>query len=124
MRGFDIIAVGCGGALGSILRYLACYKFAFEWSLWGFSAGTLLVNCLGSLIIGVLIALLDSERWTWLLVIGLCGGFTTFSTFSMEVVQMLRAQAYGTAVVYALLSVVLCVALTAVGFYLANIFKG
>ena len=86
----SVLLVGLGGMIGSIGRYL--------FSLWlirpadHIPAGTLLVNLLGSLLIGFLIAFCarQSDTWRLLLITGFCGGFTTFSTFSLENLKMLQ----------------------------------
>ena len=99
----EIISVMIGGAVGSGLRYLVAVALpvhhdAFPWP-------TFLVNLLGSFVLGVLSGLaLRSDilsRTTLLLVgTGLCGGFTTFSTFSMESVGLLQAGHAGNAAMY------------------------
>lgn len=61
---------------------------------WGIPAGTLAVNAGGSLLIGLLMRALAGSPLLWLLTVGFCGGFTTFSTFSAELVAMLRAGNY------------------------------
>ncbi len=106
----ECVVVGLGGFLGSVLRYLAGRLPLGVQS--GFPVNTLIINVLGSFIIGLIAALgakysgLDS-RLVLFLKTGLCGGFTTFSTFSLETFELLRAGAYGTAAAYALLSAVL-----------------
>ena len=85
----NILWVGWGGFLGSILRY-ACYLFPVKSdSFWT----TLSVNLVGSFIIGLIIAFVNkgfvvSEELRLFLTVGICGGFTTFSTFSMEMAQL------------------------------------
>lgn len=106
--------IALGGALGSVGRYWASNLIAgragkaFPW-------GTLLVNVSGSLIIGLLAAWLISEdrsqahpRWREFLMIGVCGGYTTFSSFSLDTLNLLRAGQWFQAGAYAVLSLVLC----------------
>jgi CrcB protein len=92
----SVLLVGCGGFIGAALRYLIATAVqaragaTFPW-------GTLAVNVLGCFIIGVLMGLTDSERWPGpqarlLLVTGLLGGLTTFSTFSHETERLLATQ--------------------------------
>jgi CrcB protein len=91
----EIITVGLGGAAGSIVRYLVSYGLLAGHTLLGFPAGTFTVNAAGSLVIGFLLALAPSASASQLLVVGFCGGFTTFSTFSADAVRLLRAGDYG-----------------------------
>ena len=86
----NILLVALGGAFGSVGRYLVskCVTSAFPW-------GTLTVNIVGSLIIGILTGMVAkgclSAEMKLLLVTGFCGGFTTFSTFANESFSMVKA---------------------------------
>lgn len=82
----QILTVALGGAAGSVLRY--SIQKAFNAS---FPTGTLLVNIIGCFLIGVLWTALkqSDEQKRLLLMTGFCGGFTTFSAFTLEGVQML-----------------------------------
>jgi CrcB protein len=114
-----IAAIALGGALGSVLRYLlanAVQTFAGR----EFPAGTLVVNVLGSLLIGVLYVWLLERvpaaapvRAFW--IIGVLGGFTTFSSFSMETFNLIAQAAYGRVLMNVTLSVVLCIGATWLG---------
>lgn len=119
----DLIAVACGGALGSMARYLiaGCTLGGMTW--WGFPAGTFAVNAVGSLLIGILVRTLPTSPLQLLLVAGFCGGFTTFSAFSAETAGLLRQGCWGTAALYALLSVVVCTGFAALGFCSGNFFR-
>ena len=93
MKMKEIVIVGVGGGIGSIFRFLS-QKGAERLLDNSFPIGTFLVNLLGCLIIGVVYAL--SERGNFLspetrlfLTVGLCGGFTTFSTFSYDNFNMI-----------------------------------
>lgn len=85
----NILLVAFGGAVGSVCRYLVSrlLEASFPW-------GTLVVNILGSLLIGLLVGLsgksIVSPDMKLLLVTGFCGGFTTFSTFANESFAMMR----------------------------------
>ena len=88
----NILLVAAGGAIGSTCRYLISTYFsrtstAFPWP-------TLMVNLLGSLLIGLLVGLFNKEELSpemkLLLVTGFCGGFTTFSTFANESYEMMK----------------------------------
>jgi CrcB protein len=91
----EILLVALGGSLGSILRYLGAV-YTSKLIPAGFPAGTFIVNLLGCFLIGVLIGLSEhrhllSENHRLLLVTGFCGGFTTFSAFSAESLQLFES---------------------------------
>lgn len=111
----EIITVGLGGAAGSIVRYLVSYGLLAGHTLLGFPAGTFTVNAAGSLVIGFLLALAPSASASQLLVVGFCGGFTTFSA---DAVRLLRAGDYGPAAAYVALSVAVCIAFAALGMWI------
>ncbi|WP_208103314.1 CrcB family protein [Rubellimicrobium sp. CFH 75288] len=98
----NLLLVAAGGALGSILRALVITAAPFPW-------GTLAVNVSGSFVIGVLFALLagTGEIWTILFISGLLGGFTTFSTFSLDVLRLVESGRAPLAGGYVMLSVAL-----------------
>ena len=90
----NILLVGLGGGVGSILRYL-CQKWINESYHHNFPLATFLVNISGCLLIGILYALGEkgnilSPQTRLLFITGFCGGFTTFSTFAFENVNLLR----------------------------------
>jgi CrcB protein len=106
--------VALGGALGSVARY-ACTGLAVRWLGSGFPWGTLFVNVSGSLAIGLLAALLSADGRPLLgsdarafVMIGVLGGFTTFSAFSLETVNLVRGGAIGAAGANVALSLALC----------------
>ena len=108
--------VALGGALGSVARY-ACSTAAARWLGADFPYGTLFVNVTGSFAIGVLAALVATDGRLLLgadarafLLVGVLGGFTTFSSFSLETLELARGGALGAAVANVALSVVLCLA--------------
>jgi CrcB protein len=121
--------VALGGAAGSVARYGSAALFArlsqgtFPWS-------TLFVNVSGSLVIGVLAGLvaidgrplLGSDARA-LLMIGLCGGYTTFSSFSLETLRLAREGAWLSATANVLGSVLLCLAAVWLGTQLAAMFN-
>ena len=104
-----LLAVAAGGALGSVARYLVGIG-AGKWLGTGFPWGTLIVNVSGSFLIGVLA---EAFAWKWdaglatraFLIVGICGGFTTFSTFSLDFVVLVGRNAMLPAVLYGLASV-------------------
>lgn len=108
-----IAAVAFGGAAGSLARYLSMSAVG-HWLGSGFPYATLLVNVLGSLAMGLLV---EASALAWspspelraLLTVGVLGGFTTFSTFSLDAALLIERHQHGLAAVYAMLSVALSV---------------
>ena len=119
----NIIAVGAGSFIGGIARYIV--SLAMKGISKGFPWATILVNLLGCLIIGLLWGFLsrnasESTSWGLFLTVGLCGGFTTFSTFSKEALTMLQTgQIWGFAS-YIALSIPAGIALVALGYYIGR----
>ena len=119
----NIIAVGAGSFIGGIARYLV--SLAMKGISKGFPWATLLVNLLGCLIIGLLWGFLsrnasESTSWGLFLTVGLCGGFTTFSTLSKEALTMLQTgQIWGFAS-YIAISILAGIALVALGYYIGR----
>lgn len=113
-----LILIALGGAAGSVLRYLVG-GVVQHLSPRGFPVGTLSVNVLGCLLIGVLAQLFlnvqTSGPLRGLLMVGFCGGFTTFSAFSHETAGLIEGGEYARAAVYILLSVTLCITATFAG---------
>ena len=119
----ELIAVGFGGAAGSIVRYLLSGGILAGQTLLGFPAGTFTVNAAGSLLIGILLEATSSETLGWLLIVGFCGGFTTFSTFSADTVRLLRAGCYNAAAISVALSVAVCIVFAALGMWIGTTFR-
>ena len=118
----ELMAVGFGGAAGSIVRYLLSGGILAGQTLLGFPAGTFTVNAAGSLLIGILLEATSSETLGWLLIVGFCGGFTTFSTFSADAVRLL-AGCYNAAAIYVALSVAVCIVFAALGMWIGTTFR-
>lgn len=115
----NILLVGLGGGIGSILRYVATVMITAK----RFPYATLSVNILGSFIIGLVLAFSIKDEqfannWKLFLATGICGGFTTFSAFSLENMQLLQSGKAGMAFLYIALSVVLGIAATFAGYQL------
>lgn len=113
---FNCIAVGCGGFLGSVLRYLVGNAIPHETFPWA----TLAINVVGSFALTAIAGYVLRESITdgqlsLMLRVGLCGGFTTMSTFSLEVVDLASRGALLGALGYALATVALCVGASLVG---------
>lgn len=119
----ELMTVGFGGAAGSIVRYLLSGGILAGQTLLGFPAGTFTVNAAGSLLIGILLEASVSETLGWLLIVGFCGGFTTFSAFSADTVRLLRAGCYNAAAVYVALSVAVCIVFAALGMWIGTTFR-
>jgi CrcB protein len=118
--------VAVGGGLGSMARFWMTGWMAgftenrFPW-------GTLAINVLGSLVIGIVAGLtLTSSRMGWhpdvriFLMTGICGGFTTFSAFSLQAVELLQTGNIGAACGYIAASVVFCLLATFAGILLVQ----
>ena len=112
------LLIALGGAVGSLLRYVvggAVQRMSDS----GFPVGTMFVNVSGCFIIGILVRqflnMQLSPELRALLIVGFCGGFTTFSTFSAETLGLIEGGEYGRAGGYVALSVTLCLAATLAG---------
>ena len=120
--------VALGGALGATARFaIAEWTRAALPSHVVFPVATFGINVVGSFLLGLLLRWAQitgspSVEWRALLVVGLCGGFTTFSTFSGETFSLLDGGEYGRAAVYATASVIVCVAAVALGVATAKAF--
>lgn len=115
----SILFVALGGAIGCVARYLAVEGVS-RLHADPFPLGTMLVNILGSLLIGYLLARQPNEAHRLLLVTGMLGGFTTFSAFSWDALQLLQRGQWGLAATYIGGSVVLCLGAVLLGFALAR----
>lgn len=110
-----LISVAIGGALGAVLRFGVGLAVAFPF-------GTLAVNIIGSFVIGLVWVLMASKdhAMTSFLMIGVLGGFTTFSSFSLDVMRLVDQSRYGFAGGYVIASVVLSIAACALGLMIAR----
>lgn len=118
-----ILVVGSGGALGSVLRYLL--SLLAQRTSVTFPHGTLWANLLGCLVIGIVVALATatesiSPALRLFLATGICGGFTTMSSFIYELVQFVRDHEYLYAGGYLALTLVGCVAMFCIGTWLVQ----
>lgn len=122
-----IFLVMLGGACGAAMRYLVS-RWTFAAFGPGYPAGTLTVNVVGGLLMGLLAGVLArisaGEPWRLLLGVGVLGGFTTFSSFSLELHDMLTKGDVGIALGYALLSMLGALAALAAGVALVRVAAG
>jgi CrcB protein len=117
----QFLLVGLGGFLGSVLRYMMSLFIRPS----GFPFATLLVNLAGSFLIGIIVAVslrhpqLKPE-WRLFLATGFCGGFTTFSAFAIENLELLKTGQYGYCMAYVAGTVVLGIFAAYLGFSLGR----
>ena len=118
----SLLLVAAGGAIGASTRYgvsLALINHAAR-----FPFATLTVNILGSFLLGLLFAYSQhstvGESWRLFLGVGLLGSFTTFSTFSVEVVSLMNQGELSKALLHAGLNMVLCIAAVALAMWFMN----
>jgi CrcB protein len=119
-----IFLVGLGGAIGSILRYVSVW-ITSKYFQGTFPLATLLINILGSLLIGLFIGLLakyfpENQPLKFLLIVGFCGGFTTFSSFASENYSLFQNGQQLLAYAYIVASVLLTIAAVGIGNYLTK----
>lgn len=117
----NIIAVGIGGAIGAVLR--ASLGDIIPYS-GGFPFATFLCNCIGSFLLSSIItsqSIIKSPILKLSITTGLLGAFTSFSTFSSEVVSLIKAEDYLIALLYVSLSIIAGLALSLVGVKLAKV---
>lgn len=106
----ELLMIALGGGLGSVARYL-CQRGMLLVLPGSFPVGTFVVNILGCLLIGIFWAVLGrsndyAESTKLFLMTGICGGFTTFSAFTLEGVGLIREQKTGLFFLYTGLSVI------------------
>ena len=117
----QLFLVFLGGGLGSIMRLIINRLIPSE----SFPYSTLTVNMIGSFLIGLIISyLIDSNMlksdYYYFLVVGICGGLTTFSAFSIENFNFIKSNEIFNSFIYIFISVSLCIALAYLGFLIMN----
>jgi CrcB protein len=115
----NLLLVGLGGSIGSMVRYGSSLLIRSR----QFPFATLSVNIIGCFIIGLVFAMSIkeegiSDNWKLFLASGICGGFTTFSAFSLENLGLLQSGRIGIALTYIILSIVLGITATFLGYLL------
>ena len=120
----EFVYIFLGGGLGSVSRYLLHLLINGRGPVVGFPWSTFTINILGSLLIGMFYALSArfhlSNEVRLFLTVGLCGGFTTFSTFSNESLFLFKEGMYFTLASYIILSIILGILAVLAGAYLIN----
>ena len=118
--------IGVGGGLGSMARYF-CSRLVAGWVGETFPWGTLVINVLGSLVIGAFFTLTGPDGRVMVnpdarqfVIVGLCGGYTTFSSFSLQTLNLIRAGDMLGAGLNIVGSVVLCMLAVWLGYLMAN----
>jgi CrcB protein len=117
----SLAIIGLGGALGSIGRYLVQTAIS-RWTTLHFPLGTLIVNISGCFLIGLLFGLADKYAWMTMewrlfLITGICGGYTTFSSYSLEGVALFMEGYYIYFILYVASSVILGLLATVGGMF-------
>lgn len=120
----DILWVGLGGALGSVARYLT-YKYLTQLYPHAFPTGTFVINILGCFLIGLFFGIANKHQYftpafRLLLMTGFCGGFTTFSAFTLEGIQLLNQQRFVIFTMYFAFSVLFGLLATFTGVWLTR----
>lgn len=112
---YGFLLVGVGGAVGSMARYGLAMAIGRLWPT-TFPLAVLLINILGSVAMGVFVGLMARLLPAWqeearlLVAVGLLGGFTTFSSFSLDTIVLIERGELANAALYVALSVVVCLA--------------
>lgn len=119
-----VFIIGTGGFIGSVLRFYIS-KFVQEAFFSNYPYGTFFVNISGCLLIGLISGIAEkgiwmAPEWRLFLTVGLCGGFTTFSTFSSESFQLLRDGQLIYALMYASFSLLTCLAAVFAGYIITK----
>lgn len=121
----NLIAIFLGGGIGAVSRFLISLNLTKIYNV-NLPIATFLVNIIGSFAIGFLYILFMGKTdltpaLKLALTVGFCGGLTTFSTFSLELFEMISHQQFMQAAIYALLSVLVCLVMTGIGVYCAKL---
>ncbi len=102
----NFIVEGAGGAVGAMLRYgMTVLGSHMHWPA---NLSTFLVNIIGSFVMGLLVSGCEQGTWMLMAAVGVCGGFTTFSTFSVQSVNLLQEGKCGQAALYVFGTLLVC----------------
>jgi CrcB protein len=121
----QILLIGFGGFVGSVARYYVS-KLNLSFDVLSIPLGTLLVNVTGSFILGFLTGVVVKSpiltvEWRQFLMVGVCGGFTTFSTFANENLSLLHSGQFFSIVLYTSLSIILGFSAVYLGYVISNL---
>lgn len=121
----NVVAIFIGGGTGAVLRYMAGI-FAMRTLSLNFPISTILVNIVGSFILGVLYAIFIDKpeinpALKLALTVGFCGGLTTFSTFSLEIFEMIKNAQIFQAILYIAMSIIICILAVWIGVNFAKL---
>jgi CrcB protein len=115
MNGITLALIFVGGGIGSLLRFIIGIPFK-QWNI-SLPIGTLIANLTAAVIIGITFTFASktnlSPRTIFFLTTGLCGGLSTFSTFSWETLQLFQQQQFGWAIANILISNIACIGIIA-----------
>jgi CrcB protein len=122
MNIYKLMLVGIGGFAGSVLRYITV-SFFQRFNL-SFPLGTLIVNILGSLLLGTVVGWMiqrgENDSIRLLVITGVCGGFTTFSAFAFENVNLFEQKLAITSIAYVVTSIFLGVGAVVAGMWMGK----
>lgn len=121
----QLLLVGLGGFIGSVLRFMVS-KLNLYWYFLSIPMGTLTVNIIGSFVIGILAGIsakseILSYDFRLFLMVGVCGGFTTFSSFSNENLMLMQNGQFLSAIIYTGLSILFGLIAVYVGYISTNL---
>jgi CrcB protein len=114
--------VAIGGAVGAVLRY-SIHLLIIHWYQGSFPLATLLVNAFGGLAIGFLWSSMGNDQLRLFLLVGLLGGFTTFSSFSLETMRLWQNGMHLTGLLYILLNNMISIGLCYLGYWAGKSFS-
>jgi CrcB protein len=122
----NVIAVGCGGFVGAASRYLLSTFIINRYNANAFPVSTLVINILGSFLIGLLVEILavqnpGNKKLQLFLTTGILGGFTTFSTFSLETINLYQNGNTFFAILNIVLSIAFCLGGVVLGKIIAKV---
>jgi len=121
----NLLAVFFGGAVGATIRYITgilCNKYLTS----TLPIATFLVNILGCFVLGLAFAYFMNktninQAWKLAITVGFCGGLSTFSAMSFEMLEMLKNGNYITGIIYSIISVVICLIAVFIGFKIGKL---